>query len=376
MSRGRQAQAIKLSREDRKSPELLNRRGGAEHRQVKRRQIALMCHAAASTTAIADTVGVSAQTVSHRRTRLARQGLKGLDEVARPGRPRRIGASPRLELLSLASEPAEPQGRATPTLGEWVERAVERGVVTQISRRHLQRILQAGDPHPHRARQWLNSPDPLFPEKVNAICALYRQAPKGAVVLSVDEKTGKQAIERKHADRLPVPGRLRRREFEYIRHGTQALIAAMDVHSEPAHGSRTDRRTEADLVASMEQVAQACPKGRVHSVWDNLNTHRAQAVRDDFNARHDHRFVFHFTPIHANWVNQIELMFGIYPCRVLRHAGHASIQKLHQRTDAFMAQRNRVPKPFKWTFAGFELQTGEPLRFKHHAHASRSRKGR
>ena len=353
MSRGRQAQAIKLSREDRKSLELLTRRGTAEHRQVVRAQIALMCHAGQTSTAISQAVGVSVQTVSHWRTRLARQGLKGLQEGARSGRPRRIGAAQRLELLSLACEPAEAQGRATPTLDELVDRAVERGVVAQISRSHLQRILQAGDMRPHRVRQWLHSPDPQFRQKVNAICALYRQAPKGSVVLSVDEKTGIQAIERKHADRAPVPGRARRREYEYIRHGTQA-----------------------DLVAFMEQLAQVYPSGRVHIVWDNLNTHRVQAVWDDFNARHDHRFVFHFTPIHASWVNQIELMFGIYSRRVLRHASHCSIEELRARTDAFMAQRNRVPKPFKWTFAGFELQTGEPLRFKHHANDRSKSKGR
>ena len=198
MSRGRQAQAIKLTRGDRKSLELLTRRGTAEQRQVVRAQIALMCHAGASTKAISDAVGVSVQTVSHWRTRLARQGLKGLDEVARPGRPRRIGSSQRLELLSLACEPAEAQGRATPTLDELVKRAVGRGVVAQISRSHLQRILQAGELRPHRVRQWLHSPDPQFREKVNEICELYRRAPKGSVVLSVDEKTGIQAIERKH----------------------------------------------------------------------------------------------------------------------------------------------------------------------------------
>ena len=145
MNRGRQAQAIKLSREDRNTLERLTRRGTAEQRQVIRARIALMCHAGASTTAIAAAVGVSVQTVSHWRSRLARQGLKGLEEVARPGRPRRIGASQRLELLSLACEPAQAQGRATPTLDELVGRAIERGVVTQISRSHLQRILQAGD---------------------------------------------------------------------------------------------------------------------------------------------------------------------------------------------------------------------------------------
>ena len=160
MSRGRQAQAVKLSREDRKSLELLTRRGTAQHRQVVRAQIALMAHRGETTRAIARAVGVSVQTVSHWRGRLARHGLEGLQEVARSGRPRRIGQTQRLELLALACEPAERQGRATPTLDELVVRAVERGVVKQISRSHLQRILQAGDMRPHRVRQWLHSPDP------------------------------------------------------------------------------------------------------------------------------------------------------------------------------------------------------------------------
>jgi transposase len=376
MSRGRQAQTIKLSREERRSLELLTRRGTAEQRQVMRARIALMAHRGEPTTAIARALGVSVQTVSHWRTRLAQRGIEGLQEIPRSGRPRRIGDTQRLELMSLACEPAELEGRSTPTLDELVDRAVERGVVKQISRSHLQRILQSGDLRPHRVRQWLHSPDPQFRQKVNEICALYRQAPKGSVVLSVDEKTGIQAIERKHADRAPRPGRARRREFEYIRHGTQALIAAMDVHSGRVLGSCTDRRTQDDLVAFMEQVALAYPKGPVHIVWDNLNTHRAQAVWDDFNARHDRRFIFHFTPLHASWVNQIELLFGIYSRRVLRHASHTSIEHLQERTEAFMAQRNRAPKPFKWTFAGFELQTGEPLRFTDDANVRRTKKSR
>lgn len=376
MSRGRQAQTIKLSREERKSLELLTRRGTAEQRQVMRAQIALMAHRGETSTAIAQALSVSVQTVSHWRSRLAQQGVEGLQEVPRSGRPRSIGETQRLELLALACEPAELEGRATPTLDELVDRAVERGVVKQISRSHLQRILQSGDLRPHRVRQWLHSPDPQFRQKVNEICALYRQAPKGSVVLSVDEKTGIQAIERKHADRAPESGRARRREFEYIRHGTQALIAAMNVHSGRVIGSCTDRRTQDDLVAFMEQVAQAYSKGPVHIVWDNLNTHRAQAVWDDFNARHHQRFIFHFTPLHASWVNQIELLFGIYSRRVLRHASHSSIEHLRQRTEAFMAQRNQAPKPFKWTFAGFELQTGEPLRFKNDANVRRTKKSR
>jgi transposase len=190
------------------------------------------------------------------------------------------------------------------------------------------------------------------------------------VVLSIDEKTGIQAVERKHADRAPQPARLRRREFEYIRHGTQALTAALDVHSGRVLGRCTDRRTQDDLVAFMEDVARAYPKGAVHVIWDNLNTHRAQAVWEDFNARHGKRFAFHFTPLHASWVNQIELLFGIYSRRVLRHASHTGTAHLRQRTEAFIAQRNVSPKPFRWTFAGFELQTGEPKTCSRNAHTS------
>jgi transposase len=330
-----------------------------------------MSHAGETNSAISMSVGMSLPSVSMWRARVAIQGAAGLREMQRPGRPRRIDDAQRLQLLSLACEPAEARGRSTPTLDELCKRAAGRGVVERISRSHLQRILQAADLRPHRVRQWLHSPDPQFCEKVNVICALYRQAPKGAVVLSIDEKPGIQAIERKHADLGPRPGRLRRQEFEYIRHGTQAFIAALDVHSGRVLGRCTDRRTQEDLVAFMEEVARAYPQGSVHVVWDNLNTHRAYGVWSDFNARHGGRFVFHFTPLHASWVNQVELLFGIYARRVLRNASHRSIAHLRQRTKSFIAQRNRSPKPFKWTFAGFELQTGEPRRFAPDAHTLR-----
>jgi transposase len=371
VSRGPRAPAVKLSREDRESLQALIRRGTAAQRDVQRARLALMVHEGQTTSAIASSLGLSRPTVTLWRDRLACFGVEGLQEAPRSGRPRRLADAQRLQLLALACQPAEQDGRATPTLDELCERATTHGVVDSVSRSHLQRILQAGDVRPHRVRQWLHSPDPQFREKVNAICRLYRQAPKGSVVLSIDEKTGIQAIERKHADRAPQPGRLRRREFEYIRHGTQALTAALDVHSGRVLASCTDRRTQDDLVAFMDSVASAYPTGTVHVIWDNLNTHRAQAVWDAFNARHGQRFVIHFTPLHASWVNQIELLFGIYSRRVLRHASHTSTTHLRQRTEAFIAQRNAAPRPFKWTFAGFELQTGEPKTFVKHARSPR-----
>ncbi len=251
---------------------------------------------------------------------------RGSAGAPRPGRPRRLVDAQRLQLLALACEPAEDCGRATPTLDELCERALAHGVVERISRSHLQRILQA--------------------------------------------------IERKHADRPPRSGHARRRGFGYIRHGTQALTAALDVHSGRVVASCTERRTQDDLVAFMERVASAYPRGTVHVIRDNLNTHRAHAVWDEFNARHGRRFVMHFTPLHASWVNQVELLFGIYARRVLRHASHTSAAHLRQRTETFVARRNAAPRPFKWTSAGFELQTGEPRTFARHARTPRQNQRR
>ena len=119
-----------------------------------------------------------------------------------------------------------------------------------------------------------------------------------------------------------------------------------------------ERRTQDDLVAFMERVAVAHPGKQVHVIWDNLNTHRAQAVWQAFNERHDERFHFHFTPLHASWVNQIELWFARYTRRVLRHASHTSIAHLRERTEQFMHEHNQAARPFKWTFRGYPLQTG------------------
>jgi transposase len=358
MSRGRHATSVKLTKKEKEKLLSLIAQKTAPQRDVMRARIALWAHEGHSNTVIARELGVSVQTVSTWRKRIARQGAQGIREGERSGRPPRIAQETRLQLIALACEAQEPQGRVTPTLDEIVARAIERGIVEQISRSHVQRILQAGDVRPHRVQQWLHSPDPAFREKVNVICKLYRKAPKNAVVLSIDEKTGIQAIERKHPGRAPAAGRLRRREFEYIRHGTQALIAALDVHTGKVLAECRERRTQDDLVAFMERVAAAYPGKQVHVVWDNLNTHRAQAIWQAFNTRHGSRFHFHFTPLHASWVNQIELWFARYTRRVLRHASHTSTAHLRERTGQFVREHNQAARPFKWSFRGYPLQTG------------------
>ena len=178
------------------------------------------------------------------------------------------------------------------------------------------------------------------------------------MVLSIDEKTGMQALERKYPGRRPRPGQPGRREFEYIRHGTVTLLAALNVHTGAVLGRCGPQRRAADLLTFLDEVAAAYPTGAVHVVWDNLNIHRG--VRwSEFNRGHGARFHFHFTPLHASWVNQIECWFSLLARRALRHRSFASTAALSAAVTAFIRRWNdHERRPFRWTFTGYPLQTG------------------
>lgn len=363
-SRGRPGKQIVLSDDDRKTLEGLVRAKKTELRLVLRARIILMAADDLSSKKIAKKLKISQQTVCQWRSRFAQAGIDdALNDKPRPGAPRRISEADRLELVALACKPLnDNKGRVTPTLKEIQKRAVVQGI--KISESHLHYVLQSGDVHPHRVQQWLHSTDPQFREKVNKICELYKAAPADSVVLSIDEKSGMQAIERKYSGKPAKPGQLYREEYEYKRHGTLCLIGAYNVHTGEIIAECRKRRTQKDILEFMETVATAYPKQQVHVVWDNLNTHVSDKVWGAFNEKHGHRFHFHFTPKHASWVNQIELLFGIIGRRVLRNASHTSIEHLRECTQRFIKERNATPKPFKWTFRGFCLQTGELKRDK------------
>jgi hypothetical protein len=318
-----------------------------------------------SAVVIAHRLGVHPRTVERWRTRFRRHGLAGLRDKPRPGPPPTFGPVTRLELIALACEPVSgPAGQTTRSIADLVHEAEARGLVARISWSSYQRILAAVDLRPHRIRGWVHSPDPTFREKVTAITTLYLHPPADSVVLSIDEKTGMQALERRFPDRPATPGRPRRREFEYTRHGTQSLLCAFEVHRGRVLGTCGATRTAADLVDFMEQVAGAYPTGRIHVIWDNLNIHFDGADRrwSRFNARHEHRFVFHYTPKHASWVNQVELFFSILQRQCLAAGSFRSAAELRAAVLAFLAAWNRErAHPFRWTFTGYPLQAGPTM---------------
>ena len=229
----------------------------------------------------------------------------------------------------------------------------------EISRTAVIRILSQAEIRPHRIKMWCHSPDPDFREKVTDICDLYRNPPAGSIVLCVDEKTGMQALGRKHPDRQPQPGQNARQDYEYVRNGTRKLLAVFNPHTGEVYGQVRASRTAADLLEVMEEVAKRHPGVQIHVVWDNLNIHHDGPSKrwSKFNRRHGGRFHFHYTPIHASWVNQIEIFFGILQRRVLRHGVFNSLEDLDRAVEAFIEHWNRrEAHPFRWTFKGYPLQ--------------------
>lgn len=307
-------------------------------------------------------VGVSESFVRRWRDRFLNQGhFRGLNEQPRSGRPIKIDSVTRCEIISMAC--GEPKDFGVAFRQVWTIDSLHARFIelhpesAEISRTSVLRILNDAQLRPHRIKMWLHSPDPLFRQKVTKICELYLNQPrKGSVVLCVDEKTGMQALGRKHPVRQAAPGRDRRMDYEYIRNGTRKLLAAFNPHTGEVYAEVRESRTGEDLMQFMEELAVQHPLQQVHIIWDNLNIHHDGPDKRwvEFNARHNGRFHFHYTPVHASWVNQVELFFGIIQRRVLRYGVFNSLEELDNAVIGFIDHWNEKEcHPFNWTFKGY-----------------------
>lgn len=314
------------------------RAGTSEQRAVTRARIVLLAAEGVANTRIARDVGVSLPTVLLWRARFAEHGLDGLEDAPHPGRPRVYGREVRERIVAATlKRPDEP-------VTHWSRARLAKCV--GVSASTVGRVWREKNLKPHRSETFKYSNDPQLEEKVIDVVGLYLDPPERAIVLSVDEKTQVQALNRTQP-MLPLrPGLPERRTHDYQRHGTVNLFAALEVATGKVTHETRDRHTGADFLAFLKRIARAYPKGEVHLILDNVSTHKTPAVQA-WLARHK-RFVFHFTPTSASWMNQIETWFSILTRQAIRRGSFASVDDLERAIDAFTSAWNENAAPFAW----------------------------
>jgi transposase len=307
---------------------------------AQRAKILLLAADGLSNTDIAEQLGVSRPTVIGWRRRYAREGLAGLRDRRRPGRPQTIRRDRRAEILATTLTP--PPQRLGIT--HWSSRllAGELGV----SHNTVVRVWREHDLRPWQTETFKFSTDPQLEAKVRDVVGLYLNPPDKAVVLCLDEKSQIQALERTQPLRPLGRGRPERHTHDYTRHGTTTLFAALEV----ATGRVTDhcypRHRHEEFLAFLKLVARAYPRRELHVVVDNYATHKHPKVQA-WLARHP-RVRLHFTPTSASWLNLVEVFFAITSRQALRRGDFSSVAELVAAIGRLVDAWNERCQPFRW----------------------------
>jgi transposase len=351
---------VVLSAEERRTLTARARSGRAAHRDVLRARIVLAAAAGTANAQIARELGICMDTVRKWRSRFVDQRLAGLKDRPRPGRERTFSTMAEAEVKALACQlPAEtgvPLSRWS--TAELAAEAVTRGVVDSISPSTVGRWLAADAIRPWRYQTWIFPRDPDFAAKAGPVLDLYDRTwqgqPLGAdeYVISADEKSQLQALHRRHPDLPPAPGRDRRQEFEYRRGGTLAYLAAYDVHAGQVIGRTAPTTGIEPFGALVEQVMTTEPyasAARVFWIVDNGSSHNGARSVDRMHAACPNTELIHL-PIHASWLNQVEIFFSIVQRKVIKPGDFADLDALAERLLAFQDRYNATAEPFDWHF--------------------------
>ena len=291
--------------------------------------------------------GVSRPAVWRWQRRYAEQGVDGLlrDKTRKPGKTP-LPAKTIAKVLTLPC--SEPPGNAT----HWTGRAVAKAV--GISLRAVQRIWEAHRLQPHRLRTFKKSSDPAFAEKVEDVVGLYMSPPCHAVVLSIDEKSQIQALDRTQPGLPLKPGKCATMTHDYKRNGTTTLFAALNVLDGTVLGRCMKRHRHQEFIKFLNAVERKVPAGKIiHVILDNYGTHKHPKV-DAWLADHP-RWVFHFTPTSASWLNAVEGFFSVITRRRIRRGVFKSVGDLEDAIRRYIADHNRRAKPFAWTKTADEI---------------------
>jgi transposase len=308
---------------------------------ARRAQVILMLADGASFTAITSAVGCYPDYVSRWKQRFEAERLAGLRAKYR-GQPPSVRTAA-LEARVLAKTRQKPPDGST----HWSSRKL--GKLLGISHMLVTRIWRRAGYQPHRFERYMVSTDPQFEEKAADVIGLYLNPPRHAIVLAVDEKTAIQALDRLHPVLPLSPGRVERHGFEYYRHGTLSLYAALNTTTGEIIGQTVPRHTSAAFVDFLTDIVAAHPRREIHVIVDNLAAHKTKGVQA-FLEVHP-RVQLHFTPTYASWLNQVELWFGRIERDLLARGIFKSIPDLARKIRRYIRRYNEDPKPIRWTYS-------------------------
>lgn len=335
----RVAVGINCTADDKKELERLSKSRTDESRMVERAKIVLGCLAGRRNDEIASELGIQAATAGVWRKRFAAEGLAGLRNRARPGKPPVYPAQALRQRILKQLEAPPPAG-----LASWDGGTLAKAL--EVSDDVVWRILRKEGIQLRRLRSWCVSTDPEFAAKAADVIGLYLSRPQNALVLSVDEKPSIQALERKTGYVCTSSGKIvRGLKSTYKRHGTINLFAALNVATGTIQTKTTETKKRPDFQAFMDDVIKDVSVDQeIHVILDNYCTHKKN---HDWLAKHPNVH-FHFTPTSASWLNQVEIWFGIFSRKTLNGASFFSIEQLVQAIESFIATYNQSASPFVW----------------------------
>jgi transposase len=313
----------------------------AAHRDVQRAQALLLAADGVANTQIAVSVGASATSVKLWRERFAQEGLTAFGAV-RAGRGRKAQISPeRIAEIVHATLHEKPPGET-----HWSCRSMAKA--QGVSPATVQRIWSARNIQPHRVKTFKLSNDKRFEEKLVDVVGLYLNPPENAVVLSMDEKSQIQALDRTQPSLPMKKGRAGTMTHDYKRHGTTTLFAALNVLTGKVIGDCLPRHRHIEFLKFLRTIDREVPKGlQIHLILDNYSTHKHENVKK-WLAKHP-RFHLHFTPTSSSWMNLIERWFGKLTEKAIRRGVFRSVPELIAAIEAYLAANNENPEPFIWT---------------------------
>lgn len=337
------AETIALSAEERDELEQMTRSRSLPAADIFRARLILMLAEGVPYRTIQERLGTTAATISRWKDRFLKGRIAGLMEIRHPGKkPFVITAA--LTARVLAATRRKPKDGST----HWSCRKLAKHL--GIGKDAVQRIWQRAELKPHRLERYMASNDPDFESKAADIIGIYLNPPLHAAVFCVDEKSAIQALDRLDPVLPMSPGRAERHGFEYFRHGTLSLYAALDVQTGKVLGKTTARHTSDEFVLFLEEVVLSCkPCQEIHIILDNLSAHKTKKVAA-FLQQHS-RVRFHFTPTYSSWLNQVEIWFARIEREVISRGIFLSVHDLSRKLMRYIRAYSANARPFKWKYS-------------------------